>query len=173
MSITNEQLEVITAPFLKTICSLIAVHEEDKKRIAELEDRIVGLDRHADHITKENRGLMRTIEKQADEIEFHLKRIRRLDIIFHKNILAMQAAVIEFKHGEGVHSGMNWIIDALAYRGEFAPEDDKDAQEFFVRESAILNKEFDEIFNWLTARDERIELERMAVEEEKNEGGAV
>lgn len=86
--------------------------------------------------------------KTQDENEYLRKVIKEMDILFGKNLLAMRSACIEAEHGEGDKAGMLWIFNTLFGPGEFAPEEEKDAQAYFNRENEVLDKEFSEVLDW-------------------------
>lgn len=69
---------------------------------------------------------------------------RELGTIIHDNTTAMQAAYIEWQHGEGAEGAMGWIANTLAGPGLIPGDDDededdpifKDAQGFFDKHSS-------------------------------------
>lgn len=77
-----------------------------------------------------------------DENEYLHWRIKEMDLLFGKNLLAMRAAVIEAEHGEGHSAGMQWIFNTLFGPGEFAPENETDAQDYYNREAEKIDAEF-------------------------------
>jgi len=89
-----------------------------------------------------------TNEQLKAENEFLRKRIKEIDLIFGKNLLAMQAPCIEAEHGEGDKAAMQWIFNTLFGPGEFAPDEEKDAQAYFNREATIIDKELNEVYDW-------------------------
>lgn len=96
-----------------------------------------------------------TIEQLQDENEYLRKRIKEMDLIFGKNLLAMRSACIEAEHGEGDKAGMQWIFNTLLGPGEFAPDEETDAQAYFNRENEILDKELNEVLDWFHERYKR------------------
>lgn len=74
--------------------------------------------------------------------EYMRWRIKEMDLLFGKNLLAMRAAVIEAEHGEGHTAGMQWIFNTLFGPGEFAPENETDAQDYYNREAEKIDVEF-------------------------------
>ena len=93
-----------------------------------------------------------TIEQLQDENEYLRKRIKEMDLIFGKNLLAMRSACIDAEHGEGDKAAMQWIFNTLLGPGEFAPDEEKDAQAYFSREAEIIDKELDEVYAWFRER---------------------
>ncbi|MGB8663884.1 MAG: hypothetical protein WCD24_03845 [Serratia inhibens] len=90
---------------------------------------------------------------QAD-VEYMRWRIKEMDLLFGKNLLAMRAAVIEAEHGEGHTAGMQWIFNTLFGPGEFAPENETDAQDYYNREAEKIDVEFNKCMDFFTARRE-------------------
>ncbi|HFR5613548.1 TPA: hypothetical protein ACHW2M_004592 [Yersinia enterocolitica] len=99
----------------------------------------------------------KTIKQLQDENEFLRKRIKEIDLIFGKNLLAMQAACIEAEHGKGDKVAMSWIFNTLLGPGEFAPDEEKDAQAYFDREFKIIDKELSDVYDWFHERRKREE----------------
>lgn len=88
----------------------------------------------------------------ASEVEYLKMRFKEVDLLFGKLMLAMRAAVIEAEHGEGPVAGMSWIFNTLYGPNEFAPEAEKNAQEYFDRESKIIDVEFSKCMDFFTSR---------------------
>ncbi|RYJ63217.1 hypothetical protein [Pseudomonas songnenensis] len=65
-------------------------------------------------------------------------RIKELDLLFGRYLLAMKAAVIDSDQ-RGAEQGMRWIYNSLAGPGELPAEDEIDAQAFFDREIKPIN----------------------------------
>lgn len=103
--------------------------------------------------------LSELIAERDDEIEYLRKHIKEMDLIFGKNLLAMRCAIIEAEHGEGHKAGLLWIFNTLFGPGEFAPDEETDAQAYFNRESEIIDKELSEVYDWYRERRKRIEAQ--------------
>ncbi|MGP2822123.1 hypothetical protein ACTVLR_00220 [Serratia ureilytica] len=84
--------------------------------------------------------------------EYMRWRIKEIDLLFGQMLLTMQAAVIEIEHGEGPNAAMSWIVNKLAGPGEFAPDSEKDAQEYFNRESEKIDVEYSRCMEFFEAR---------------------
>lgn len=65
-------------------------------------------------------------------------RVKELDLLFGRYLLAMKAAVIDADQ-RGDEEGMRWIYNSLAGPGELPAEDEIDAQAFFDREIKPIN----------------------------------
>lgn len=96
-----------------------------------------------------------TIEQLKDENEYLRKRYQQVDLFFGKMILVMQAAVIESEHGGGDKEAMQWIINTLDGPGEFAPESETKAQEYFDREMVKIDAELSALYDYFSARNKR------------------
>lgn len=83
-----------------------------------------------------------------DENEVARMRIKELDLLFGRYILAMRAAVIE----ENAEKGMEWIYNSLAGPGELPPEDETDAQAYFDREIVAVDNGMQEVLAFHDAR---------------------
>lgn len=97
---------------------------------------------------------------QAD-IEYMRWRIKEIDLLFGKNLLAMRAAIIEAEHGEGHMAGMQWIFNTLFGPGEFAPENETNAQDYHNREAEKIDVEFSKCMDFFQSR-------RKAMKEQSN-----
>lgn len=71
-------------------------------------------------------------------------RVKELDLLFGRYLLAMKAAVID-EEQRGAEQGMRWIYNSLAGPGELPAEDEIDAQAFFDREIKQINEAMAEL----------------------------
>jgi hypothetical protein len=72
-------------------------------------------------------------------------RVKELDLLFGRYLLAMKASVIDADQ-RGDEEGMRWIYNSLEGPGELPPEDEIDAQAFFDREIKPVNDAMSELF---------------------------
>lgn len=72
-------------------------------------------------------------------------RIKELDLLFGRYILAMRAAIIEDEHGKTETAGMDWIFNSLAGPGQLPPEGETDAQAYFDREIVAVDSGMQEV----------------------------
>ena len=100
-----------------------------------------------------------------DENEYIRNRFKELDRMFGKNLLVMQAAVIDWRITGDAKNGMAWIFNTLLGPGELPNEDEKDAQAYFDREYAPLDKELMELHQWFWERHKRIESKGTVIQE--------
>ncbi|EMI5461203.1 ead/Ea22-like family protein [Enterobacter roggenkampii] len=136
--------------------------------IAELEQRHCGtalLEREEMHA--------KTLGRMLDELEAKDKRIaelesdnayirnrhKELDLLIGKNILVMQAAIIEWQGTGDARKGLAWIYNTLFGPGELPDESEKDAQAYFDRKYAPLDEELMNLHRWFW---EQSEAERAA-----------
>lgn len=71
-------------------------------------------------------------------------RVKELDLLFGRYLLAMKAAVIDADQ-RGDEEGMRWIYNSLAGPGELPAEDEIDAQAFFDREIKPIDEAMAEL----------------------------
>lgn len=100
-----------------------------------------------------------------DENEYIRNRFKKLDRMFGKNLIVMQAAVIDWRTTGDAKNGMAWIFNTLLGPGELPNEDEKDAQAYFDREYAPLDKELMELHQWFWERHKRIESKGTVIQE--------
>ena len=100
-----------------------------------------------------------------DENEYICNRFKELDRMFGKNLLVMKAAVIDWRTTGDAKNGMAWIFNTLLGPGELPNEDEKDAQAYFDREYAPLDKELMELHQWFWERHKRIESKGTVIQE--------
>lgn len=100
-----------------------------------------------------------------DENEYIRNRFKELDRMFGKNLLVMQAAIIDLRTTGDAKNGMAWIFNTLLGPGELPNEDEKDAQAYFDREYAPLDKELMELHQWFWERHKRIESKGTVIQE--------
>ncbi|OFC63272.1 hypothetical protein [Candidatus Erwinia dacicola] len=103
-------------------------------------------------------------EKRIAELEsenaYIRNRHKELDLLIGKNILVMQAAIIEWQGTGDAKKGLAWIYNTLFGPGELPDEAEKDAQAYFDRKYAPLDEELLNLHRWFW---EQSEAERAAV----------
>lgn len=95
----------------------------------------------------------------ALENEYIRNRYKELDLLIGKNILVMQAAIIEWQATGDAKNGLSWIYNTLFRPGELPDESEKDAQAYFDRKYAPINEELMALHKWFW---EQSEAERAA-----------
>ncbi|MBW7626403.1 ead/Ea22-like family protein [Enterobacter kobei] len=102
-------------------------------------------------------------EKRISELEsdnaYIKNRHKELDLLIGKNILVMQAAIIEWQGTGDARKGLAWIYNTLFGPGELPDESEKDAQAYFYRKYAHLDEELMNLHRWFW---EQSEAERAA-----------
>ncbi|HBR3031076.1 TPA: ead/Ea22-like family protein [Klebsiella pneumoniae] len=104
------------------------------------------------------KGQQRNAELEAQN-EYIRKRYQQLDLLIGKNILVMQAAIIEWQATGDAKNGLAWIYNTLFGPGELPDEAEKDAQAYFDRKYAPLDEELMALHKWFW---EQSEAERAA-----------
>lgn len=120
-------------------------------------------------LTTENAGLksvLEGLEKARQRIaeleaqnEYIRKRFHEADLMFGKNLLVMQAAIVEWQSTGDAKKGLAWIYNTLFGPGELPDEKEKDAQAYFDRKYAPLDEELMALHKWFW---EQSEAERAA-----------
>ena len=95
-------------------------------------------------------------------------RYKELDLLIGKNILVMQAAIIEWQATGDAKSGLAWIYNTLFGPGELPDESEKDAQAYFNRKYAPIDEKLMELHKWFW---EQSEAERAAGIRTKGDAG--
>ncbi|WP_055134572.1 hypothetical protein [Pseudomonas mediterranea] len=86
------------------------------------------------------------------ENELTRMRIREMDLLFSRYILAMRSALIEEEHGKGPAAAMEWIYNSLAGPGELPPEGETDSQAYFDREIVAVDDGMQQVMAFHEAR---------------------
>ncbi|WP_228483726.1 hypothetical protein [Enterobacter hormaechei] len=109
------------------------------------------------------RDEMEAAEKRISELEsdnaYIRNRHKELDLLIGKNILVMQASIIEWQGTGDAKKGLAWIYNTLFGPGELPDEAEKDAQAYFDRKYAPLDEELLNLHRWFW---EQSEAERAA-----------
>ncbi|EMF9360696.1 TPA: ead/Ea22-like family protein [Escherichia coli] len=86
--------------------------------------------------------------KLQSENAYIRNRFKELDLLIGKNILVMQAAIIEWQATGDAKSGLSWIYNTLFGPGELPDESEKDAQAYFNRKYAPIDEKLMELRKW-------------------------
>ncbi|EFK2378117.1 ead/Ea22-like family protein [Escherichia coli] len=97
--------------------------------------------------------------KLQSENAYIRNRFKELDLLIGKNILVMQAAIIEWQETGDAKSGLAWIYNTLFGPGELPDESEKDAQAYFNRKYAPIDEKLMALHKWFW---EQSETERVA-----------
>ena len=126
--------------------------------IAECKSVIAALDERLALVEALEKAQQRNAEFEAQN-EYIRKRYQQLDLLIGKNILVMQAAIIEWQATGDAKNGLAWIYNTLFGPGELPDEAEKDAQAYFDRKYAPLDEELMALHKWFW---EQSEAERAA-----------
>lgn len=86
--------------------------------------------------------------KLQSENAYIRNRFKELDLLIGKNILVMQAAIIEWQATGDAKSGLAWIYNTLFGPCELPDESEKDAQAYFNRKYAPIDEKLMELHKW-------------------------
>ncbi len=92
--------------------------------------------------------------KLQSENAYIRNRYKELDLLIGKNILVMQAAIIEWQATGDAKSGLAWIYNTLFGPGELPDESEKDAQAYFNRKYAPIDEKLMELHKWFWEQSE-------------------
>lgn len=107
-----------------------------------------------DELVKELEAAEKRIAELTDENEYIRKRFKESDLLFGKNLLVMQAAIIEWQGTGDARKGLAWIYNTLFGPGELPDEAEKDAQAYFDRKYAPLDEELMNLHRWFWEQNE-------------------
>ena len=174
----NDELRQLAVEVEQYTDQLIEALEKAQQRIDELENdevrqRLANAEHQlymaelAKHNLKASRKAQfrkrKASEKRIAELEaqneYIRKRYQQLDLLIGKNILVMQAAIIEWQATSDAKNGLAWIYNTLFGPGELPDEAEKDAQAYFDRKYAPLDEELMALHKWFW---EQSEAERAA-----------
>ncbi|WP_433654125.1 ead/Ea22-like family protein [Klebsiella variicola] len=174
----NDELRQLAVEVEQYTDQLIEELEKAQQRIDELENdevrqRLANAEHQlymaelAKHNLKASRKAQfrkrKASEKRIAELEaqneYIRKRYQQLDLLIGKNILVMQAAIIEWQATGDAKNGLAWIYNTLFGPGELPDEAEKDAQAYFDRKYAPLDEELMALHKWFW---EQSEAERAA-----------
>lgn len=110
-----------------------------------LSSDIAGLKTGYEAYEQVNAELRAECEALRDAAAVSAMRIKELDLLFGRYILAMRAAVIEDEHGKTKTTGMDWIFNSLAGPGQLPPDGETDAQAYFDREIVAVDNGMQEV----------------------------
>lgn len=136
-------------------------NDEVRQRLANAEHQLY-MAELAKHNLKASRKAQfrkrRAAEKRIAELEaqneYIPKRYQQLDLLIGKNILVMQAAIIEWQATGDAKNGLAWIYNTLFGPGELPDEAEKDAQAYFDRKYAPLDEELMALHKWFWVQSE-------------------
>ncbi|ENC3080652.1 ead/Ea22-like family protein [Escherichia coli] len=112
---------------------------------------------------RDKQALLEASEKRNAKLQsenaYIRNRYKELDLLIGKNILVMQAAIIEWQATGDAKSGLAWIYNTLFGPGELPDESERDAQAYFNRKYAPIDEKLMALHKWFW---EQSEAERAA-----------
>ncbi|MDN1860151.1 ead/Ea22-like family protein [Escherichia coli] len=112
---------------------------------------------------RDKQALLEASEKRNAKLQsenaYIRNRFKELDLLIGKNILVMQATIIEWQATGDAKSGLAWIYNTLFGPGELPDESEKDAQAYFNRKYAPIDEKLMALHKWFW---EQSETERVA-----------
>ena len=163
IALHEADVEFIALASHENVLALVEALEAKGKQIDILrQDKDTVIDTSLERI---NKILSRAeaAEKRIAELEsdnaYIKNRHKELDLLIGKNILVMQAAIIEWQGAGDARKGLAWIYNTLFGPGELPDEAEKDAQAYFDRKYGPLDEELMTLHRWFW---EQSEAERAA-----------
>ena len=129
------------------------------KKQAESFDTVVLREDEANALLDEIEAAEKRNAELQSENAYIRNRYKELDLLIGKNILVMQAAIIEWQSTGDAKSGLAWIYNTLFGPGELPDESEKDAQAYFNRKYAPIDEKLMALHKWFW---EQSEAERSA-----------
>ncbi len=115
-------------------------------------DGVAGMVEHYETTISMLKSRIAELESQNEYIR---KRYQELDLLIGKNILVMQAAIIEWQGTGDAKNGLAWIYNTLFGPGELPDEAEKDAQAYFDRKYAPIDEKLMELHRWFWEQQEK------------------
>ncbi|ELO2728411.1 ead/Ea22-like family protein, partial [Escherichia coli] len=107
---------------------------------------------------RDKQALLEASEKRNAKLQsenaYIRNRYKELDLLIGKNILVMQAAIIEWQATGDAKSGLAWIYNTLFGPGELPEESEKDAQAYFNRKYAPIDEKLMALHKWFWEQSE-------------------
>ncbi|EEW5487128.1 ead/Ea22-like family protein [Escherichia coli] len=151
--------EFIAAANPATVLALLGELEAAENNLIDSECHVAELE----EALRDKQALLEASEKRNAKLQsenaYIRNRYKELDLLIGKNILVMQAAIIEWQATGDAKSGLAWIYNTLFGPGELPDESEKDAQAYFNRKYAPIDEKLMALHKWFW---EQSEAERAA-----------
>ncbi|HBB0767338.1 TPA: ead/Ea22-like family protein [Escherichia coli] len=151
--------EFIAAANPATVLALLGELEAAENNLIDSECHVAELE----EALRDKQALLEASEKRNAKLQsenaYIRNRYKELDLLIGKNILVMQAAIIEWQSTGDAKSGLAWIYNTLFGPGELPDESEKDAQAYFNRKYAPIDEKLMALHKWFW---EQSEAERAA-----------
>lgn len=143
----------------ETVLALLDERERNQQYIKRRDQENEDIALTVGKLRVELEGAEKHNAKLQSENAYIRNRYKELDLLIGKNILVMQAAIIEWQATGDAKSGLAWIYNTLFGPGELPDESEKDAQAYFNRKYAPIDEKLMELHKWFW---EQSEAERAA-----------
>ncbi|HAN1922145.1 TPA: ead/Ea22-like family protein [Escherichia coli] len=146
--------------------SLVEYVDDMREKLEAAENNLIDSECHVaelEEALRDKQALLEASEKRNAKLQsenaYIRNRFKELDLLMGKNILVMQAAIIEWQATGDAKSGLAWIYNTLFGPGELPDESEKDAQAYFNRKYAPIDEKLMALHKWFW---EQSEAERAA-----------
>lgn len=140
--------EFIAAASPSTVLALLDERERNKQYIKRRDQENEEIALTVGKLRVELEAAEKRNAKLQSENAYIRNRFKELDLLIGKNILVMQAAIIEWQATGDAKSGLAWIYNTLFGPGELPDESEKDAQAYFNRKYAPIDEKLMELHKW-------------------------
>ncbi|EAB8384379.1 TPA: ead/Ea22-like family protein [Salmonella enterica subsp. enterica serovar Napoli] len=151
--------EFIAAANPATVLALLDERERNQQYIKRRDQENEDIALTVGKLRVELEAAEKSNAKLQSENAYIRNRYKELDLLIGKNILVMQAAIIEWQATGDAKSGLAWIYNTLFGPGELPDESEKDAQAYFNRKYAPIDEKLMALHKWFW---EQSEAERAA-----------
>lgn len=151
--------EFIAAANPATVLALLDERERNQQYIKRRDQENEDIALTVGNLRVELEAAEKRNAKLQSENTYIRNRHKELDLLIGKNILVMQAAIIEWQSTGDAKSGLAWIYNTLFGPGELPDESEKDAQAYFNRKYAPIDEKLMALHKWFW---EQSEAERAA-----------
>ncbi len=124
----------------ETVLALLDERERNQQYIKRRDQENEDIALTVGKLRVELEGAEKHNAKLQSENAYIRNRYKELDLLIGKNILVMQAAIIEWQATGDAKSGLAWIYNTLFGPGELPDESEKDAQAYFNRKYAPIDE---------------------------------
>ncbi|EAA4491382.1 ead/Ea22-like family protein [Salmonella enterica subsp. enterica serovar Bareilly] len=132
-----------------------------KSELEVVENNLIDSECHVaelEEALRDKQALLEASEKRNAKLQsenaYIRNRYKELDLLIGKNILVMQAAIIEWQATGDAKSGLAWIYNTLFGPGELPDESEKDAQAYFNRKYAPIDEKLMALHKWFWEQSE-------------------
>ncbi|EDK4034382.1 ead/Ea22-like family protein, partial [Salmonella enterica subsp. salamae] len=153
-TVEKRDAEFIAAANPATVLALLDELEHYKSREERVTKLVMDNSTSWDALYKKLEAAEKRNAELQSENAYIRNRYKELDLLIGKNILVMQAAIIEWQATGDAKSGLAWIYNTLFGPGELPDESEKDAQAYFNRKCALIDEKLMELHKWFWEQSE-------------------